>query len=235
MAGRQKKNPISSKGHPLRTIRHGGSATGMDDMTSHMLRKAGGGIGNDQLKGLLKNANGKRDGVIEFIIDRLKQVRDVQLKESMALQHHGEWYRYAFRSQDGFNLPDPKRWHESARLYKRATEAACNGDLGRAVQIMEQGMQKEAEAWETVPKFVESKLDPWQHSWTERPESADNVSEEAQCDHRDKPQELTLADRILSADPRVNPVTAQLLTRPHDWYAGEEEDEENEGDGTKKS
>ena len=233
MAGRQKKDPISSKGHTLRTIRHGGSKFGMDDMTSKMLRQAGKGSGNDTMKQLLKGANGKRDGIVDFILARLKQVRDVQLKESLALQNHGDWYRYAFRNQEGYNLPDPKRWHESTGLYKRAAEAACNGNLGRAVQIMESAMQKEAEAWDTVPEFVSNKLDPWQGSWGSRPEEADNVSEEAQCDARAKPQELVLADRILSLEPTVKPVTAQLK-QPHQWWVEEEEEEEEAGGGKAK-
>lgn len=233
VAGRQKKDPINNKGTPTRTIRRGGSK-GPGDMTSQMLKKAGLDVGNDGLKGLLKNANGKRDGVVEFIMGRLAQVRKVQMKEGQALQQHGDWYRYAFRSQAGYNLPDPSRWHLTAGLYKKAAEAACNGDLGRAVQYLEQGMAKEAEAWDTVPVFVQEKLAPEDGCWSERPESADNVSEEAQCDQRDTPQELIMADRILAMDPVVKPVTAQLQPRPHDWFLGEEEEEEAGADSKKK-
>lgn len=232
MSNRQKKDPKANKGRPIRTIRSGGSSFGMDDMTSHMLRKAGKGGGNDMLKELLKGANKKRDGVIDFIIGRLKQVRDVQLKEGLAWQNHGDWYRYAFRTQAGFNLPDPKRWHECTKMYRRAVEAACNGNLGRAVQLMEQGMQKESEAWDTVPEFIN--LDPWQQSWGDRPEEADNVSEEATCDARNTPQELVLADRILGLDPTIKSVTAQLK-QPHQWWVEEEEEEEEEGGKGKKT
>ncbi|MCP4804059.1 MAG: hypothetical protein GY884_01805, partial [Proteobacteria bacterium] len=81
---RQRKKNLS-RGRPGTTVRHGGSVQKMDDKTSRAMKKLGGALGNKGLDQVMAQQAGKRDDMLKFVVDRLKNIRDLQLAEAREL------------------------------------------------------------------------------------------------------------------------------------------------------
>lgn len=226
MDRQRKKN--ASRGRPGRSVRHGGSVDRMDDKTSRAMKKLGGALGNKGLDQVMAKQSGKRDDLMRFVVERLKNIRGLQLAEARELKDQREWHKAVFKGKAGFHMPDPGRWKEAAHHYKQVGEALSRGQLGRARQLLDRAVEAEQAAFDAVPKQV---LDQVQSAGTApegSPEAADNLSEQEQAPGCEVPAELKLADRIIAMQPRIQNVTARP-NRPHTWFLEEEEEEEEEG------
>ena len=226
MDRQHKKNRARNK--PGTRIRHGGSQPGLDQADEKSL-KAGKKLGNEALQEHISGASAKRDQLLQFIIERLQVQQQVQGKESDALRNQNEWYRAVFLGKPGFHVPDPGRWAEAAGGMKKAGEALCRGDLGRATQILERALESESAAFEALPEQVLNRLNSGQAAAHEGPAAGDGVSEEVKCPTRTPPPELRIADRIMAVQPMQQRV-AMKGKRPHDWWTGEDEEEEKPDD-----
>lgn len=226
MDRQHKKNRARNK--PGTRIRHGGSQPGLDQAEEKSL-KAGKKLGNEAIQEHISGASAKRDQLLQFIVERLQVQQQVQGKESDALRNQNEWYRAVFLGKPGFHVPDPGRWAEAAGGMKKAGEALCRGDLGRATQILERALEAESAAFEALPEQVLNRLNSGQAAAHEGPAAGDGVSEEVQCPTRTPPPELRIADRIMAVQPMQQRV-AMKGKRPHDWWTGEDEEEEKPDD-----
>ncbi len=109
------------------------------------------GLGNHEIQQRLKRAGGQRDAMLAFIGDRLKKIRDVQLRESAVLNQKDQWWRDAAWREPGVWSPEPQRWAAVANEYRQAIEALCRGNLTRGAQLLERAMDTERSAVEAVP------------------------------------------------------------------------------------
>ncbi|MCP4921997.1 MAG: hypothetical protein GY913_34280, partial [Proteobacteria bacterium] len=223
---RQRKKNLS-RGRPGTTVRHGGSVQKMDDKTSRAMKKLGGALGNKGLDQVMAQQAGKRDDMLKFVVDRLKNIRDLQLAEARELKDQRDWHKAVFKGRQGFHMPDPGRWKEAAQHYKNVGEALCRGQLGRAKQLLERAVEAEQAAFDAVPKQVLDSLMSASSAPEGTPESGDNVSEQETAPGCEKPAELKMADRIIAMQPTLRNVTARP-TRPMDWFRRDEEEEEEE-------
>lgn len=222
MDRQHKKNLLRNK--PTSRIRHGGSLTGPGDQASKQLR-AGAKLGNEALQEQLSNNSAKRDRLLDFIVERLQTMQQVQQMEASALRDQNDWYRAVFLGRPGFHVPEPGRWAEAAQGMKRAGEALCRGDIGRATQILERALHAESAAFEAIPEQVRNRMDGKQQPGSEAPAAGDGISEEQRCASRTPPPELKIADRILAVQPMLQRV-GMKARRPHDWWTEQDEDEE---------
>ena len=197
----------------------------MSDKSSGGLRVLGQVLGNKQLTELLATPGGRRDVLLNFVVQRLTVIREVQVVELQELGGNTDWKRDVYRGKEGHTLPDPSRWVAAAEDYKKAGEALCTGDMGRAMQFLEDAIQLERDSFENMPIAAQQELDSWHQAPLERdrPVEADGLHYGDRCDARAKPNELKLADLIIMMQPEVTQVTIRG-NRPHDWFS-EVEDE----------
>ena len=204
----------------------------MGDKVSKMLRRVTGRHGNDALSQELTKSNRKRDAMLAFILNRMQVMQETQKKELHTINDRELWFRQVFRGNKGSTLPDTTRWHDAAGKYKKAMEAICQGHLGRGVQLMEQAIQAEQDAFESLPNYVKSQLEQNTGSQPQspaggRPAEADAIGATAVCAQTAIHSGIRqLADRVLAMEAKA-PLVGWRAKRPHHWWVEEEEDEEN--------
>ncbi len=136
-----------------------------------------------------------------------------------------EWFKGVAKGADGFHLPDPSRWHECTRLFKRAAEALCTGNLGRGARLLEQAVETEEATFESVPKMVKTELNRDERT-AAAPDATFQVNDEAGCSSCGRPDELKIAERILAVQDTVQ--ATPPLGRPKRWWEEEGLEEEEE-------
>jgi len=168
--------------------------------------------------------------MLQHICERLKVVQGTQAKERMAMGNEREWFKQVAKGADGYHAPDPSRWHECTRLFDKAAQALCGGDLGRGARLLEEAVAAEEAAFESVPKMVQVELDR-EESTAESPQATGQVSDEAGCATCARPEELKIVEKILAVQDTVK--STPPLSRPKRWWEEEgleEEEEEEEED-----
>ena len=215
----------------VRKVRSGKNSAGSKDAQSAQLKKVQAGLGNDGLGKQLSSGNMQRDEMLQHICERLEIIQGAQAKERMAMADEREWFKGVAKGAEGYHNPDPKRWHESARLFKQAGAALCNGNLGRGALLLEQAVAAEQAAFESIPKMVQAELDKEECAQA-APDAAFKVNDEAGCVACESPEQLKIADRILAIQDTVR-ATPPLARPKRNWWEEEveEEEEEEESDG----
>ncbi len=198
------------------------------DATSAQLNKIATVMGNQHLREGLQGTKTDRDAMLAHICERLQVLQGAQSKEKASMSQEREWFKQVAKGVEGFHLPDPPRWHESARLYQRAGDALCTGQLGRGAQLIEQAAKAEEEAFRGVPKFVQNELEAEQKAEA-APSVAVQTNDEASCASCAKPQDLKIANRILSVIDKME-ATPPIPRRKVNWWDEEREEEEEEED-----
>jgi hypothetical protein len=155
-------------------------------------------------------------------------LQGAQSKERASMSREREWFKQVAKGVEGFHLPDPTRWHESARLYRRAGDALCSGQLGRGAQLIEQAAKAEEQAFRGVPKFVRNDLEADQQAEA-APDEARQINDEASCATCAKPQELKIANKILAVLDKME-ATPPIPRRKANWWDEEVAEEEEEED-----
>ena len=197
---------------------------------SAQLRQIAKVMGNNHLRDTIKDGASQRDGLIAHICSRLNVLEGAQKKEQLSMSREREWFKGVAKGADGYHLPDLTRWHESAKLYKKAGEALCNGQLGRGAKLLREASAAEQAAFDSVPKFVKTELESHEKS-EGAPETAQQLNDEAACSSCAKPAELKIADRILAHQDKMEQ-TPPLPRRKPTWFDEEKEEEEEQGDET---
>ena len=195
---------------------------------SAQLRQIAKVMGNDHIRDALKGGSNHRDNMLAHICARLKVLESAQSKEQLALGREREWFKSVASGQEGHHLPDLTRWHESARLYKKAGEALAQGQLGRGAQLLTQAAAAEQAAFESAPDFVASEFEETETA-VAAPEEAHAINDEASCSGRDAPKELKIADRILSRSARMDKAPPLPRRKPA-WFEEQREEEEDKDD-----
>src|SRR5687767_4779831 len=108
-----------------------------DPATAKLLR-TGAAVGNHEIQSRLSQGAAARDRLLKFLVDRLKVVREVQLREIKLTgrSEQREWWKIVSdSSHDKHTKPEPTRWRETARLYQEAAGHLCRGNVSRGSQI----------------------------------------------------------------------------------------------------
>ena len=195
---------------------------------SAQLRQIAKVMGNDHIRDALKGGSSQRDGMLAHICARLSVLESAQSKEQLALGREREWFKSVASGQEGHHLPDLTRWHESARLYKKAGEALSQGQLGRGAQLLTQAAAAEQAAFESAPDFVASEFEEHETA-AAAPEAAHAINDEASCSGCETPKDLKIADRILSRSARMDKAPPIPRRKPA-WFEEQVEEEEDKGD-----
>lgn len=192
------------------------------------MRKIAAVMGNDHVREAMKGASSVRDGMLAHVCARLGIIHGAQDKERQSMSREREWFKGVAKGEDGYHNPDLTRWHESAKLYQKAGNALCNGQLGRGAQLLEKAAAAEKAAFDSVPKFVEVELEANQKA-AGPPEEAVAVNDEASCSTCAKPSDLKIADKIIAQQGKIENV-APLPRRRPSWFDEEKEEEEEQQD-----
>ncbi len=193
------------------------------------------GLGNQELQRRLERATGKRDAMLAFIADRLKKIREVQIRESGLLHQKDKWWRDAAWREPGVWSPEPQRWAAVAKEYRQAIEALCRGDLTRGAQLLERAIETERATIEQVPHGLG--LDPDEDTERDQlekgPDAMQETDEDEGCPERDAPEEAKLAHQIEAFTHTARDLRG-IKVVPHatPWWEEEEDEDEEEGEAS---
>jgi len=221
---RDKRGSPAAKG----ARRKGGSSgRSSGDRTSARLNKLAKAIGNDEIAKRLQQGSATRDQMLAHMCERLKIMQQFQKREAQATQRGANfaWWRdVSDRNKTTFTEPDAKRWHLPARLYERAAEHLCRGELHRGKQIMEQAMAEEQRVIDETSEVVDT-LDAEEDA-DAGTGFLDDIVENQATGPCDMPEDLRIAQEILAVPDGVPTIPNRPALRP--WWAEEEEEEEEE-------
>ena len=129
------------------------------DVDSRLLKQLSSKMGNGGMQSQLQQTSKDRDLLLEFLTSRLKNIQQIQKIELDEMALRPEWFRDVAKGENGFFLPDPTRWKETAETYKEAGQALCRGDVQRGKQLIEQAIQKEDAVKASLPIQVTDRLE----------------------------------------------------------------------------
>ena len=209
----------------------GGPSVG--DPTSTKLEKVAKNVGNQAMDDRIKGANGQRDALLKFITSRLGVVQGVQLRELAEMKDERDWFREVAKGKSGFSNPEPTRWHDCARLYKRAAESLAAGNLGQGANLVEKALAAERAAFRDLPVQITENLQAKEGPVANNaaPSELGEVSGAAACARTTLPREVRMANEILNIQDHMEHADPMEHRRKKAWFESEEEeDKEAEGE-----
>jgi hypothetical protein len=210
------------------TGRSGSSGVHEKDADSAQLRQIAKVMGNDHIQQAIKHGAVQRDIMLAHICTRLGILQGAQDQERQSMAHEREWFKAVAKGVEGYHTPDLSRWHESAKLYQKAGDALANGQLGRGAQLLEKAAAAEHAAFDSVPKFVKTRLEEDQRA-VAAPEAAFITNDEANCAACAKPAELKIADKILAFQDKIEAVSP-IAHQRRSWFEEEKDEDEAEAE-----
>ncbi len=232
MASRSQRS--SSKHSPAKRVRHGAKKGAGNQ--AELLKAMAQGLGNQAVQQRLKRAGGKRDELLAFIAERLRNIQRAQHQESSLLKGKDTWWREAARNRPEVWSPEPERWGRVAREYREAIDALCRGDLGRGARLLERAMASERDAIDAMPRGLG--LHPEEGSLSgdilHGPEAGDSIGDGEGCTACERPkEELRVAAEIERFSHTARPLRGLRIAPAGTpwWEEEEEEEEEEEGEG----
>ncbi len=199
--------------------------------TKERLAKLAKAVGNDEIQKRIQQGNVSRDMAMAFITERLRNMRQLQKREQRLIPRtsHWEWWRQVADAQKPWlSKPEPKRWHQAAKLYAEASKHLARGDLMRGKQILDKAVAEENKQMNDLTDLVshddlefDARPDV---GWLEEIVSG---TPGAPCE---EPEDIKLAEEIQKVmDTVVDPMNRRRRRDP--WWTLEEEEEEEDGDG----
>ncbi len=182
-------------------------------------------LGNEELHRQITKGNTTRDQLLQFLVDRLHTIRNVQLKELDLETRQREWWKeVTLTDRDMVRKPDPTRWHEAADLYEQASAHLCRGNLGQGAQLVKDAIEAEKRAFDNLTDLVHLQEEDQVH---DEPATVDHIQHGQQCTPCDVPEQVDLARQIKNAIWVIeDPPNRRRVRDP--WWALEEEEEEEE-------
>jgi hypothetical protein len=210
------------------------AASKAGDRGSDALRRTASRVGNEELQQRIQKGNASRDELLQFLLERLRTIREVQqrevgLSDQRSTREH--WKQIADKGKADITAPDPTRWREAARIYEEAAAQLARGALGRGADLVERAMDVEKKTFDSLtslvkPEDVERDLDG-----PDRPSALDAVDPGQACAAAALPTEIRdLAREIQHVTEKPEEVPNRRRVRDP-WWTEEEEEEEEEGEG----
>lgn len=214
-------------------LRSGPGAAGIGDAQSRQLARIQKKVGNAEAGTSVSGSANTRDGMLQFICERLRILQGIQVKEHKQLLDQRKWYREVARGKTGFALPDPTRWHESARNFKEAALALSHGNLQRGVQLLERALAEEQKAYDKLPQMVKEDLVAEEKAPSVVPDTLGVAATLPLAPACNPPADLIFADRMLSMMDEFVEEEPMLPWPKHNWWEADIE-EEDEAEKKKK-
>jgi len=201
----------------------------LHDSSSNKMRKAASAVGNEELKTRIEAGKAGRDELLQFLVGRLRTIRDVQQKELAisSLEDQHKWAKMVGDHHKGVTKPEPTRWREAARAYEEAAFQLSRGALGRGRQLVERAIEVERKTIGDLTKLVEITDDMKPHA----PAQMQGGGGDDACPSTNVPQEIKalVADIENVTTIAKDPPNKRRVRDP--WWTLEEEEEDEEGEG----
>ena len=229
MRSSSKKPDVTSR--KARTVRPAANRKA-GDISSRRFAALGNKLGNQGIDEKVKSADGQARALLEFISQRLHILQGVQHKELLEMKDFEKWRRAVAKGQSGFELPDTNRWHESAKLFLQAAQAISNGNLGRGADLLDQALEAERAAFESVPRQVRENFEVEESAAEAPPPGTWLLSSAALCPRQVLPAGIRKASaEVLNLTNRTESVPPLDEFHWFDEKGPEEEEEEDDDEG----
>ncbi len=185
-------------------------------------------VGNEEVKQQIQKGNATRDAMLAHLGERLRTMRQLQLRELQMTQRgaHWSWWRDAADNmKKNLQEPKPTRWNGAAKAYEEAANALCRGDVSQGRQEMKKAMELERQAHETLTDLVElADLE-----FDAKPDNGAlaEITSTAPAGPCEEPEDVGIAKEIYSVTATVPDMPNRSRTKDPWWT--EEEEEEGEG------
>lgn len=192
------------------------------------LSALGGALGNDELLARLGAGNQNRDDLLDFLVQRLAEMRTAQLAEvELAKATENSMRTTLAESESHHSQPNPRRWHQAAALYQQAAAALCSGQLHRGAELVEQAAKEDKRAFEQMSKFAKGEGQALESG--SAPGGA--PSSDTACTSCAEPDGVGVADEILRVSIAGNENLKGQRRELDPWWTDLEEEEEEEENG----
>ena len=211
----QEADKKKKAGSNLAVLAERNATQALGDRSSDRLRKTASSIGNEELKARVESGKASRDELLEFVVKRLRTIREAQTKEMELTDSRSqrEWWKEVSDShKEGTTKPEPKRWAEVAKIYEEAAYQMCRGALGRGRTLIERAVETEKKTMSQLTKLVD--LDELQAE-VEGPAVMETLGGSDACATAEVPAEIQdLAQKIQNVTKEVAdpPVKKKTLT-----------------------
>lgn len=185
-----------------------------------------GTIGNDELMARLSAGNQNRDDLLDFLVQRLAEMRTAQLAE-IELSKVTENSMRTTLAENRHDQPNPRRWHQAAALYQQAAAALCSGQLHRGADLVEQAAKEDKRAFEQMSSFAETEASAMENDAG----NAGTPSADTACTSCAEPEGVGVADEILRVMTAGNENLKGQRRELDPWWTDLEEEEEEEENG----
>lgn len=203
------------------------------DVGSAELAKLAKVLGNDEVQQVIAESSGKRDALLDLVMQRLQAVHQLQMLEVHEIKNRKNWWRKVGHQTPGFSLPDAGRWRAPANAWRQVAQALAQGQLGRAASLMDRAVEAERVARAAMPKQIQV---PTSLRVAVKPEEAQQIGPGEGCPPTSASAAFALADQILAQADRAEEVPVPRHLKPHRWWeATEEDDEKKDGKPGKKA
>jgi len=201
----------------------------LGDGASSKLLKTASKVGNEELKQRIDRQTASRDEMLQFIIDRLQKVREVQLKELdiASIRRQREWWKEVSDiHKEDVTKPRPTRWKEVARVYEEAAYQLCRGALGRGRMLVERGIEVEKKTFGDLTALVDVEPDDKD---IDPPGGMGSIASDEACPTENVPQEIhQLSNDIQNVTHVTVEPPGRKRKRDPWWTLWDEEEEEEE-------
>ncbi len=203
-----------------------GEAAGREalrDASSAELAKLAKMLGNDDVQRVMTEAAGKRDALLDLVMQRLHAVKELQMLEVHEIKNRKNWWRQVGQQNAGFGLPDAGRWRGPALAWRQVAQALAQGQLGRAASLIDRAVEAERVARAAMPKQIQV---PTALRAPQKPTEVGDIGAGEGCPPASASSAFALADRVISQADRAEDVPVPRLFQPHQWWLTDAEQEE---------
>lgn len=205
------------------------SGKNAQDPASKQLQSVSRKMGNQDFSAHMEHNSQQRDQLLAFIAQRLKTLQGVQNTERLEIKDQRQWFKEVAKGDSGYHLPDATRWHDAARRYRRSAEALARGDLSRGAQLLEQALESERTAYNSMPRQVRTELDEQESTAASTPDALPHAIGSGTCPSVALPTEIrTLTSHILRVQDLMKDSPPLPVAR--DWWEEDLDEEEEEDD-----
>lgn len=203
------------------------------DQSTEQLKAMGKKLGNDELQQRIQRGNATRDELMDFLHDRLKNIRSVQEREiamSDKRSSREHWRQISDQQKTEYTNPDPTRWRESAKIYEQAAFQLSRGSLGRGAQLVKRALGEEQKTFDKLSVVVKVTQEE-REGLESGPEGVEDVAPNEGCSAKNMPSEVReLAQQIQNVTEKAPELPGRKRVRDP-WWTEEEEEEEEEANG----
>ena len=187
-------------------------------------------VGNGEINDRISLGNASRDAMLQQLCERLQVMRELQVRELALTERgaHWSWWRTAADDQKSTQQePEPTRWNLAAERYEQAANALCQGHVMRGRQLLEDAMDLEQKAQETLTQLVDRS--DLEIDTTPDRSMLDDGPAAATARPRALPEEISIAKEIYSVTTTVPDMPNRSRIKDP-WWTRAEDEEDGEGE-----